>query len=140
MKRVLVTGSREWTDVATLERVLTEIAARWGQFVLIQGDNPNGADALAKAWAIRNGFPHEDVPADWERECDEACAHRPRSRGGEPYCPRGGHLRNQEMVDRGADLCVAFPLPGSRGTPDCVRRARDADIPVVEFEPEQVVV
>jgi hypothetical protein len=138
MKRVLVTASREWTDVATLERVLTEIASKWGVFILVQGDNPNGGDAIAKAWAIRNDFPHEDVPADWDRPCDAACAHRPRERGGEPYCPRAGNLRNQVMVDRGAHLCVGFPMPSSRGTLDCMRRAKAAHIPVSVFHPEQV--
>ncbi len=41
----------------------------------------------------------------------------------------GGPLRNQEMVDFGADLCLAFPIRGSVGTYDCVRKAQANDIP-----------
>jgi hypothetical protein len=36
------------------------------------------------------------------------------------------------MVDLGADLCLAFPMPRSRGTWDCVRRAKKAGIVVRE--------
>lgn len=138
MKRVIVTGSRDWTDNVLIEKALTEIAAAWGLFVVVHGDNPRGADAIAKAWAVRNNYPYEDVPADWERPCDEACAHRPRERGGTPYCPRAGNLRNQVMVSRGADLCLAFPLPQSRGTLDCMTRATAAKIPVVSLRPGTV--
>ncbi len=39
----------------------------------------------------------------------------------------GGPVRNQAMVDSGADLCLAFPDNKSIGTWDCVQRARAAD-------------
>jgi hypothetical protein len=35
------------------------------------------------------------------------------------------------MVSLGADICLAFPQPGSKGTWDCARKAADAGIPVV---------
>lgn len=45
-----------------------------------------------------------------------------------------GGVRNQEMVNLGGYLvCLAFPLAGSRGTWDCVARARVAGIPVEFF-------
>jgi hypothetical protein len=133
--RILVTGSREWTDVGFVEKRLTAAAAGHGRFLLVQGDNPEGVDAIAKAWAVRVGYPHEDVPADWGRECTAACYHQPRYRSsGERYCPAAGNLRNQEMVDRGADECLAFPKGKSRGTRDCIKRAEAAGIPTWVFE------
>jgi hypothetical protein len=33
------------------------------------------------------------------------------------------------MVSLGADLCLGFPGPGSKGTWDCLRKAVDAGIP-----------
>lgn len=45
-----------------------------------------------------------------------------------------GFLRNQEMVDAGAYVCLAFVIAGkskSKGTRDCIRRAKKAGIPVV---------
>lgn len=40
------------------------------------------------------------------------------------------------MVDLGADLCLAFPLPDSRGTKDCMARAKKAGIKVISMGPE----
>jgi hypothetical protein len=40
------------------------------------------------------------------------------------------------MVGLGADLCLAFPLPGSTGTPHCVGLARAAGIPVRVYPKE----
>ena len=39
------------------------------------------------------------------------------------------------MVDLGADVCLAFPLGESRGTRDCMRRASEAGIPVIDYDP-----
>lgn len=46
-----------------------------------------------------------------------------------------GPIRNQKMVDLGATVCLAFPLPGSRGTAHCMSAARKASIPVWIFAP-----
>ena len=58
---------------------------------------------------------------------------------GHPAEWRGGRLcgpeRNAHMVSLGADLCLAFPLPSSRGTRNCMRLAREAGIPVYVYEP-----
>jgi hypothetical protein len=48
----------------------------------------------------------------------------------EQYGKRAGPLRNEEMIQSGADLVIAFA--GGAGTADCVRRARRAGIPVRE--------
>lgn len=129
---VLVTGSRNWTDEAGLSDVLNEhlhAALSEGKvFRLLYGDCPTGADAMAKNWGVRNahlGVLVREEKADWNRPCDENCYHRPSSR-----CPAAGPIRNQRMVDVGAGVCVAFLFPDSRGTQDCVRRAKKANIPV----------
>lgn len=109
--RVLVTGGRGYLDGA---RVASELAAlhrlHGAELVVVHGDCPTGADAIADEWCKRNGVACEPFPADWNA-----------GRG-------GGPRRNQAMVDAGADLCLAFP--GGRGTADCIRRARAAGIPV----------
>lgn len=133
MKRVLVTGSREWADAAYVREALDHVAAVMGPFILVQGDSPKGLDAIAKQWAIETGIEHEDVPADWSRACGADCHHQPRWRGGEPYCPMAGHLRNQEMIDRGAEVVLAFPLGRSPGTRDAMRRAKRAGIDVIDM-------
>jgi len=45
--------------------------------------------------------------------------------------PRAETIRNQEMVNDGADLCVAFPTASCKSTWDCIKRARGAQIDTV---------
>lgn len=94
-----------------------------------------GADAIAKAWTESHRGPTLDLEehrANWG-ECRPSCYHKPRWRDGEWYCPAAGPYRNQEMVDAGADICLGFPLGESHGTRDCMGRAREANIPVVDL-------
>jgi hypothetical protein len=136
--RILITGSRNWTDRQTLCQVLLDLCWDLDKSVpvIVHGAAP-GADSLAAWWANATGRKSEAHPADWERACDNNCHHKPRTKNGKPYCPMAGHLRNQKMVDLGADICLAFPMPGSRGTWDCVRRAEQAGIPVKIIEGHQ---
>lgn len=108
--RVLVCGSRTWTDAATIARVLGELPEGT---VIIHGA-ARGADYLAGIEAEGYGFKLEEYPADWR------------------LGRRAGPLRNQRMLDEGRpDRVIAFRMPGpSRGTDDMVRRARAAGIPV----------
>lgn len=103
----------------------------------------HGGDTIARLiWADRWRLPHVGYPADWDGPChpdhpDPRLRCKPghrlphRDRPG-TYCPLAGNRRNQHMVDLVplAGLCLALPLPGSTGTPDCARRARKAGIDV----------
>jgi hypothetical protein len=138
-RRVLVTGSRSWTDeYAVYYALVRELQqADDHHLIVVHGACPTGADAFAHRWATLVHFKPwvtveaEPHPADWHRDCDENCYHRPREKNGRSYCPMAGHLRNQAMVDLGADVCLAFPTTTSRGTRDCMRRAEAAGIPIV---------
>ena len=48
-----------------------------------------------------------------------------------PYIANTGPIRNQEMVDGGAAMCLAFhcAISLSKGTKDCGRRAIETGIP-----------
>lgn len=120
VSRVLVTGSRAWADRAVVEHALGVAFGLWRPMVVVQGGCPTGADRMAWEWAWRAGVPCEVWPADWAAHGRAA-----------------GPLRNQAMVDAGARYVLAFPLPGSRGTEDCVRRAEAAGIPVRRFEAQR---
>lgn len=114
--RLLVTGSREFTD-----RVLVTNALAWAWHelgsdpacVLVHGD-ARGLDSLAAGVWGAHGLIREAHPADWER-----------------FGRSAGHRRNAEMVALGADLCLAFPLGVSRGTRGCMALAERAGIRVV---------
>lgn len=108
-KRILVTGSRDHVNRPLIRNTLRRY--RNPATVLVHGAGA-GADVIAASTWRSWGCPVEAHPADWST-----------GRG-------AGPVRNQLMVDLGADLCIAFPLAGSSGTYDCVRRAADAGIPV----------
>lgn len=117
--RVLVTGSRDWTDLAAVDRsldVFQSRAATEGSRLVVVHGAARGADAIAERWALRNGVAVERHPARW--------------RPGGVYNPQAGLVRNREMVKAGADVCLAFIRSGSRGASHCARLAEEAGIPV----------
>ena len=109
-RRVLVTGSRTWTDTTTIRATL---AAVWHpDTVLVTGACPRGADQLAEACWTAWGGQVERWPADWQRHGRAA-----------------GLLRNQQMVRAGADHALAFVHDNSPGASHCLRLAVAAGIP-----------
>lgn len=135
--RILITGSRTWSNEQSIRDALANIISQHGpeNVTVVHGACPQGADALAdriaSAWA---GVTVERHPADWAAPCSTLCrTHRRRRGDGTTYCPAAGINRNQHMVDLGADLCLAFIKDNSRGATDCARRAARAGIPVKEW-------
>lgn len=108
MKRILVTGSRDWTHAEPIRRKLLE----HGPGIVVHGAC-RGADTLADEIARELGWPVEQHPADWDTHGRAA-----------------GPTRNRAMVAIGADVCRAFARCDSRGTHGTVALARTAGIPV----------
>jgi hypothetical protein len=121
--RILVTGSRNWTDISSITEALNrqwyEANAKGERMTVVHGAYVTGADRIARDWALTYRSPsvqEEPHQARWRTQGSAA-----------------GPIRNQEMVDAGADICLAFPLGESRGTRDCMRRAVKAGIPVINY-------
>lgn len=112
--RILVTGSRTWTDRDTIRRALdAEVRHAWALgfiAVVVHGACPRGADLIADQYAIDNHIPVERHPAEWSS-----------GRG-------AGHRRNALMVKIGARVCLAFIRNESPGATSCARLAEDAGI------------
>lgn len=114
--RVLVTGSRDWTDRQAIEDELDKLYYDFPfRHLTVVHGAARGADTIAAMWAAARGsqVSAEAHPAEWER-----------------YGRAAGHRRNAEMVALGADICLAFPLGESRGTRGCIEMAKKAGIPV----------
>jgi hypothetical protein len=120
---MLVTGSRKLRipnhEMAVRLRRYTDQRPQTDRVVtLIHGDCW-GADKIAAMAAHAMNWRVVVVPAKWEK-----------------YGEKAGLIRNQMMVDMKPDLVVAFPLKDSRGTWDCMNRAKKAGIPVHVEETE----
>lgn len=109
--RLLVCGSRYWTDRGVLYGWLDEIADVLKIDLVIEGQAP-GTDLLAKEWAEARGYRVEAYPADWAKHGRKA-----------------GMVRNLQMLHEGRpNLVVAFPMEGSVGTWHMVNSARAVGI------------
>lgn len=115
--RVLICGSRGWSDQAPMNALLAGLdvlADGAGEpLVVIHGDAP-GADRLAGRLAKQWGAEVIAEPADWNL-----------------YGRAAGPIRNQKMLDdHEPDVVYAFRSGGkSTGTDDMVNRARLAEVP-----------
>lgn len=118
--RVLVTGSRDWDDRAAIDDMLTALTAanifHERLTVIVHGACPTGADAMADDWArwhaARNALIEvERHRANWQINGK-----------------RAGFIRNQHMVNLGADVCLAFIKNGSRGASHTAALAEQAGI------------
>lgn len=117
--RILITGSRDWHRPQIIEDALTEQRDYWSQgrpIVVVHG-GARGADQMAEVIARRLGFETELHRAHWNEHGKAA-----------------GFIRNQEMIDLGADVCLAFIKDHSRGASHCARKAFTAGIKVVRHE------
>lgn len=116
--RILVTGSRDFRDTDLAKRALVWAANVAGvdnpaDVTVVHGD-ARGTDSVLAEVAVSFGCVIEGHPARWDE-----------------LGKRAGIVRNCEMVDLGADVCLAFPLSSSRGTWHCMREDEKAGIPVV---------
>lgn len=125
MKRILVTGSRDWDNEHLIEQALRD--AYWDlldegadpavshDVTLVHGDC-RGADIIARDIWRAHGKTDEAHPAPWKTHGKAA-----------------GFVRNAEMVDLGADLCLAFIKNDSKGASMAASLAEKAGIPVRRF-------
>ena len=114
--RILITGSRDWTDHETIGNAiaLQYLASNCPnpQAVTVVHGGAKGADYLAATLAKRQGFKVELHKARWDE-----------------FGKAAGYLRNKEMVEAGADVCLAFIRNESKGATMCAKLAKDAGIP-----------
>jgi hypothetical protein len=118
--RILITGSRDWTNSALIWDTL-DLYLQDGETLTVVHGNAPGADSIAWLWAIERANTAHDVevenhPAQWTK-----------------FGRSAGPIRNQEMVDLGADLVLAFIKDNSPGASHLVRQARKAGLAVDEF-------
>jgi hypothetical protein len=120
--RVVVTGSRDFTDEHILDRIIEGLltdAKDWNDTLfLAHGACPTGADKFVQEWDGVASVAVMPYPANWSRDGNAA-----------------GPIRNKKMLKaEDPDLVLAFFKRGAknRGTKNCVDQAREMNYRVVE--------
>jgi hypothetical protein len=113
--RILVTGSRTWTDTQVIRKALAEYFHP--EAILVTGACPRGADAIAEHIWRSWGGQVERHPADWHR-----------------YGRSAGYRRNADMVSLGAVVCLAFIRDASSGATHTAQLAEVAGITTKRYQ------
>jgi len=112
---ILVSGKRDFTDYDKFYRFLDDSIRDIQDDIEIVEGGAKGTDALAKRYAAEHGLGCREFPAQWNVHGRAA-----------------GPIRNSEMIEylNGKNCKAVFVWDGkSRGTGDCLRKARKAGIP-----------
>lgn len=117
--RILITGSRDWTDRRTIFEALDAIGRQntLKEKVLVSGNCPTGADLMCEEFATIAGWEIERYPADWKKHGRKA-----------------GFERNKQMVNTAPDVCLAFIKNNSKGATMTKKMAIKAGIPTHVWE------
>lgn len=124
---VVVTGGRSFEHQALGFQVLDDVQ---GEVILVVHGackragqlDLSGADRIADDWATLREVPCLRSPAQWSR-----------------FGKAAGPVRNRRMLKQAQTLArlasahlVVIAFPGGKGTADCVRRAQELGLQVVE--------
>ena len=115
--RLLVCGSRDWSNRRFLYQFLDEYHAQHPVTVLVEGEAA-GADTMSREWAESKGIVVEKYPADWTK-----------------YGKAAGPIRNSQMLQEGkpeAVIAFSLNLETSRGTKNMVAQAIKAGVPTID--------
>lgn len=123
--RVVFCGSRNWVDEEPIRKLIQELKEDSNDdLVTIVTGGAKGADSIAHRIAREEGCNTMVFRARWDL-----------------YGNSAGPLRNQLMLDESdPEQVFAFKTtPESRGTDDCIRRAKKKGIPVTEIYPKGLI-
>lgn len=115
--KVVVSGSREWGDVKTVELAFKRfIRTENTQDVIIIHGGCKGLDLIAGSVAKGMNYNVVIFPADWNL-----------------YGKAAGPIRNRKMLDENPDLIIWFhqDIENSKGTKDLIKEANKRNLKVV---------
>jgi hypothetical protein len=127
MLRVIVAGSRDFTDYNLLKEQLDAIFIDVLPNVTIVSGRAKGADTLGEKYADERGLQKALFPADW-KNLDAPGAVIKRNAYGE-YNAKAGTDRNVQMAEyagaQGKGVLVAFWAGDKGGTYHMIQTAKD---------------
>jgi hypothetical protein len=119
-----VSGDRFWTCPKLATSIVRRLVARYGPGITIIHGGGAGVDNSFASASRDLGISTEPHFADWKGLGNIA-----------------GPVRNKEMVDSGADLCIALhrSIARSNGTKNCILHALNAGIATYLIEDERAI-
>lgn len=114
--KTIVAGSRHCADVGVVLTAMNE--SGYDITEVVSGCAP-GVDTLGEEIALALSIPVKRFPADWER-----------------YGRAAGPIRNRQMAEY-AEALVAVLYPGSRGTLNMIKQAKERGLTVFVYEPQR---
>ena len=108
MFRVIIAGSRTFTDYAFLKSKMDLLLSKTNQDISILCGKARGADTLGERYAKEKGYKIEYFPADWDK-----------------YGKSAGVIRNKKMASSGADALVVFWDGKSKGSLNMISVAKE---------------
>ena len=114
MTKVLICGSRDYTDYETFSKIAQQILKEYSSIEIISG-GARGADALAERFAKEYSYKIQVFPADWDKHGKKA-----------------GMIRNNQMIKEiktcDTPIVIAFWDGKSKGTKNTINLAKKENI------------
>lgn len=129
--KVVVTGGRKYSNRAFVFAVLDTLHELETITRLCEG-GAGGADKWAREWRNERGVDGETYEANWDYVTAPDAVVK-KNKYGEYYNAKAGSTRNHVMLLSEQPDCVV-KFPGGYGTDDCVSRANDFRILVIDAE------
>lgn len=114
--KLIIAGSRSASDIREVYAAVSAAFKHWGRLWEKRSEivcgMARGADLLGKQFGDEGDMIVREFPADWAKHGKSA-----------------GFIRNQEMVDY-ADAAIYLWDGKSKGTKDCIDRAKKKGMPI----------
>ncbi len=103
--KVIIAGSRNFTDQKIVDRVITDSGFEISQVV---SGGARGVDTCGEYWAEDNGVDIEVFSADWQK-----------------YGRAAGPIRNKQMANYAEALIAIYDSSKSKGTANMIKQAKE---------------
>lgn len=116
----LICGGRDFSRITLFTQSMRDVVDQRGCPICIIHGGYKGADTMADNWA-----------REWEVDCIRVAARWLQ------HGKKAGPLRNTRMIEAYGNIDLVIAFPGGKGTADMIRKAKAANIPVIDYDLNQ---
>lgn len=130
--KVIIAGSRGFTDYKFLEQKCDQILSSIQDEIWIISGTAKGTDQLGEKYAQNRGYYVLECPADWDDIQGKPSKQIGTTKTGQKYWKLAGHHRNEIMALE-ADALIAFNQ-GTPGTQNMLQLAKNYGLKIREIK------